>query len=126
MTSNFACVLSSLLSDQGPHLHPGLRRRVTAGYGPHGKPFGRLLPTEELVRGIAPKRPGKSPGDGVEDVAAPFVREKLGIRSVATTHHTDSLTAQALAGGDTASSRTVCDPDIDAMTTQALRLAMGD
>ncbi|MFL0028475.1 3-oxoacyl-[acyl-carrier-protein] synthase III C-terminal domain-containing protein [Streptomyces sp. NBUL23] len=101
-------------------------RAVTAGYGPHGEPFGRLVPTEELVKDIAPKRPGKSPDGGAEDVAASFVREKLGIRSVATTHHTDALTAQTLAGGDTSSSRTVFNPDIDAMTTQALRLAVGD
>ncbi|MER0429611.1 hypothetical protein ABR748_36315 [Streptomyces microflavus] len=72
------------------------------------------------------KRPGKSPGNGAADVAASFVREKLGIRSVATTHHTDALTAQTLTGGDTSSSRTVFNPDIDAMTTQALRLAVGD
>ncbi|MGW0669737.1 3-oxoacyl-[acyl-carrier-protein] synthase III C-terminal domain-containing protein [Streptomyces sp. NPDC002746] len=101
-------------------------RAVTAGYGPEGRPFGRLVPTDELVKEIHPKRPAKAPGDPAEDVRPSFVREKLGIGSVATTHHTDALTAQALAGGDAASSRTVFNPDIDAMTTRALQLALED
>ncbi|MET9977658.1 3-oxoacyl-[acyl-carrier-protein] synthase III C-terminal domain-containing protein [Streptomyces microflavus] len=100
-------------------------RAVTAGYGPQGRPFGRLVPTEELVKDIHPKRPAKA-GGLVEDVRPSFVREKLGIASVATTHHTDALTSQTLARGDTASSRTVFNPDIDAMTARALHLALKD
>ncbi|MFB4426910.1 3-oxoacyl-[acyl-carrier-protein] synthase III C-terminal domain-containing protein [Streptomyces sp. QL37] len=101
-------------------------RAVIAGYGPEGRPFGRLVPTDELVKEIHPKRPTKAPEGPTEDVRPSFVREKLGIGSVATTHHTDTLTAQTLTGGDAASSRAVFNPDIDAMTTRALHLALQD
>ncbi|MEU8772079.1 hypothetical protein AB0C94_34720 [Streptomyces griseus] len=98
-------------------------RAVTAGYGSQGAPFGRLVPTEELVESIAPKRPSKELGGFAVDLSHGFLREKLGIGSVATTHHTDHLTAQALAGGFP---RSLFNPDVEAMMIQALRLALDD
>ncbi|MEU4180925.1 3-oxoacyl-[acyl-carrier-protein] synthase III C-terminal domain-containing protein [Streptomyces sp. NPDC026589] len=98
-------------------------RAVIAGHGLEGEPFGRLVPSKELVRDIAPKRPGETPGDPAGDVSVSFIREKLGIASVATTRHTDALTARALAGEV---SRTLFNPDVEAMTTRALALALDD
>ncbi|MFI1018468.1 hypothetical protein [Streptomyces sp. NPDC020965] len=56
----------------------------------------------------------------------PDIRDKLGIASVATTHTTDSLTAQALAGAESSASRALLNPDIEAMTRRALRLVLDD
>jgi 3-oxoacyl-[acyl-carrier-protein] synthase III len=100
-------------------------RCVTAGYGDEGRPFGRLVSTEELVEDIAPKRHKRGSREAVEDVSASFTRDKLGMASVATTHTTDSLTAQTLTGG-AGSARALFNPDVEAMTTRALHLALDD
>ncbi|MFE4057308.1 hypothetical protein ACFXP3_13600 [Streptomyces sp. NPDC059096] len=58
-----------------------------------------------------------------------FLREKLGIRSVATTHTTDALTARTLnndPGSRGGTAHPMFNPDVGAMTTEALHLALDD
>jgi 3-oxoacyl-[acyl-carrier-protein] synthase III len=109
-------------------------RAVIAGVGPEGSRYGRLVDIDEVVEGIEPKKKSQTATSDTnsEDVHGSFISKHLGIHSLATTHTTDAMVARARAGDgewpDIAETdgRPIFNPDVEAMTAEALRLAFHD
>ncbi|MCP2303385.1 hypothetical protein LV79_003090 [Actinokineospora globicatena] len=94
---------------------------VVPGYGAVGAEFGELVPSEEIVAGVRPARGG--------DLPATFLRDKLGIASVATTHATARFARTAIDRGlDWAKAdelpRPATNPDVLTMLTRAMEIAL--
>ncbi|PJE95660.1 hypothetical protein CUT44_22095 [Streptomyces carminius] len=99
---------------------------IVPGYGPVGKEFGTLVPTDGILGGIRPARSQT----GESDLPVSFLKDKLGIESVATTHATAAVARAAVAGDldwtEAAARipRPDTNPDVLAMITRAMDTAL--
>ncbi|MFF9090973.1 hypothetical protein ACF1BE_32275 [Streptomyces sp. NPDC014991] len=99
---------------------------IVPGYGPSGEEFGTLVPTDRILAGIRPARLDPRKGE----LPVSFLKDKLGIESVATTH-TTAATSRAMidSGLDwNQAAATIptppTNPDIITMLTRAMDTAL--
>jgi 3-oxoacyl-[acyl-carrier-protein] synthase III len=106
-------------------------RAVVPGYGAEGQPYGRLVPSREIVAGIRPRRKLRSRGESgpakpAEELPTSWLESLLGFESIATTHVTHAAAQEAIASGldwsaaDAKLRKPVANGDVDAMTTRAI------
>jgi hypothetical protein len=113
-------------------------KALVPGYGTSGIPFGRLVPSSDILSGIRPRRAAR-PGRGdphhakpAEDLPGSWLKTLLGFESIATTHATQSAVEEAIASGlewSRASAELRKPPandDLEAMTTQVIDSALGE